>query len=253
MKPFELDKEGIGRQLKEAREHLHLTLKDASALAGMAPSHLWNIENGKKEPSVERCALVASALGISISRLLGANTKVHREYFSSTLEKELKMAKADPADSRWLLVEYGSGCCVVVGYALLCEASAITVESFSYPNSLLKDAFDTVFFRIRESVGVDTRAAFFKLLVESPWLLLSKLRLNTTPLIEAFVAGLKQPDGSFASWHPAPKVRCAIPGDYDPLAKFDPAELTAALKSTPIDTDFLLGLSSKRKQPKKDR
>jgi transcriptional regulator with XRE-family HTH domain len=58
-----ITKEEIGRRIKKVREHLHLTLKNVEAKAGISATHISEIERGKTSPTIGALIRIAKALG----------------------------------------------------------------------------------------------------------------------------------------------------------------------------------------------
>jgi len=57
----------LGVKLKNLRKSHKLSLKELSAITGISPSFLSDIENGRSNPSIENLKLIAGALDTPIS------------------------------------------------------------------------------------------------------------------------------------------------------------------------------------------
>ncbi|MFS0718717.1 helix-turn-helix domain-containing protein [Arthrobacter sp. 1P04PC] len=88
----EVDVISMGRRVRHLRKAAGLTLDDLSAAVGTAPSQLSLIENGKREPKLGLLQHLASALGVSIDELLGAEPPNRR----AALEIELERYQRSP-------------------------------------------------------------------------------------------------------------------------------------------------------------
>ena len=83
----EVDVISMGRRVRHLRKAAGLTLDDLSAAVGTAPSQLSLIENGKREPKLGLLQHLASALGVSIDELLGAEPPNRRAALEIELER----------------------------------------------------------------------------------------------------------------------------------------------------------------------
>jgi transcriptional regulator with XRE-family HTH domain len=68
----------IGTRIRELREEAGLSLSRLAEQAGVSKSYLWKLENGKTKvrPSGETLYKIATALGTSMSELLGRGVLV---------------------------------------------------------------------------------------------------------------------------------------------------------------------------------
>ena len=88
----ELDIISLGRRVRHLRKNLGMTLDDLGAKVGAAPSQLSLIENGKREPKLTLLTHLATALGVGLDQLLGAEPPSRR----AALEIELERAQRGP-------------------------------------------------------------------------------------------------------------------------------------------------------------
>ena len=70
-----ISEKDIGKNIKEIRSELGLTLEVLAQHTGFSKGYLSKVENSDKAPPVSTLIRVAQALNISISRLLGENEK----------------------------------------------------------------------------------------------------------------------------------------------------------------------------------
>lgn len=82
-----LDAITIGRRLRHLRRSAGLTLDDVAAAAGLSPSALSLIENGKREPRLSVLPALASAVGSSASDLLAPAPPSRRAALEIALER----------------------------------------------------------------------------------------------------------------------------------------------------------------------
>jgi transcriptional regulator with XRE-family HTH domain len=61
----------IAAAIRAARERRGLTLEQAAAKLGVNYQTWQKWENGKNEPTIQSLARVASALGVTVARLMG--------------------------------------------------------------------------------------------------------------------------------------------------------------------------------------
>lgn len=61
----------IGERMRTARERARFTLEDLALLTGLSKPHLSRLESAERQPSVNALLTIASALGVSVSELLG--------------------------------------------------------------------------------------------------------------------------------------------------------------------------------------
>ena len=61
----------LGHRLREARKARGLSLRTVAAQAGVSPSLLSQVENGKTQPSVSTLYSIVSCLELSVDKLLG--------------------------------------------------------------------------------------------------------------------------------------------------------------------------------------
>ena len=90
--PDDLDAISRGRRIRHLRKARGLTLDDLGAGVGTVASQLSLIENGKREPKLGMLQGLASALGVGIDQLLGAEPPTRR----AALEIELERAQRGP-------------------------------------------------------------------------------------------------------------------------------------------------------------
>ncbi len=62
-------REVLGQRLRVLRQEQRETLSETAGRAGISPQYLSEIERGRKEPSSEMIAALASALGITLVQL----------------------------------------------------------------------------------------------------------------------------------------------------------------------------------------
>src|SRR5947209_6182814 len=87
--PAVADTAVLGHRIRHFRTQRGLTLDELGAQAGVAPSQLSLIENGKREPRISLLATLASALGVTVADLLSAEPPDAR----AALEIELARAQ----------------------------------------------------------------------------------------------------------------------------------------------------------------
>lgn len=88
----EVDVIALGRRIRHLRKAQGMTLDDLSERVGTAPSQLSLMENGKREPKLSMLSAIASAFGVGLDSLLGAEPPSRR----AALEIELEKAQRGP-------------------------------------------------------------------------------------------------------------------------------------------------------------
>lgn len=65
----------LGHHLREARKLARLSITDAAQLAGMARSHLSDLECSRHAPTLPLVQALADVYGVSVSQLIGDEPK----------------------------------------------------------------------------------------------------------------------------------------------------------------------------------
>ncbi len=65
-----MDREALGKRIREERKKAHLTREILSEKADITPYYLGEIERGEKTPSLEVLVAIANALNVSCDSLL---------------------------------------------------------------------------------------------------------------------------------------------------------------------------------------
>lgn len=63
----------IGKKIKQAREEKQLTLEQLADLLGTDRQHIWNIEAGRKNFTLDYLDKIAQALKVSQSEFINTN------------------------------------------------------------------------------------------------------------------------------------------------------------------------------------
>jgi predicted transcriptional regulator/transcriptional regulator with XRE-family HTH domain len=82
-----IDKITVGRRLRHLRRAAGLTLDDVAGRAGLSPSALSMIENGKREPRLSALPALAAAVGTTIADLLAPAPPSRRAALEIALER----------------------------------------------------------------------------------------------------------------------------------------------------------------------
>lgn len=65
----------LGKRVQDLRQARGLTLQGVAGPAGVSKVYLWHVEHGRiREPSAEKLARIAAALGTPVATLLGEPT-----------------------------------------------------------------------------------------------------------------------------------------------------------------------------------
>ena len=62
--------EQISANLRSFREKRRMSLQEVADLAGLSKAHIWEIEQGRGNPTVSTLEGIAAALGVTIFRML---------------------------------------------------------------------------------------------------------------------------------------------------------------------------------------
>ena len=87
----------IGLKIRELRKSKDLTLEQLAEQIGLKKQQIWNYENDKSNPPIEKVNLIASALGVLPSDLLNNNeeSKVTSDTWAAQLVEELRTEISD--------------------------------------------------------------------------------------------------------------------------------------------------------------
>src|SRR5215207_10282738 len=88
----EPDSRVVGQRIKHERQARSLTLAQIAEAVGSSPSHLSQVENGHREPTLRLLGGVARTLGVPVDHLLRPEPPSQR----AALELALERAQADP-------------------------------------------------------------------------------------------------------------------------------------------------------------
>jgi len=187
-----LDRIGVGADLKHAREHLRLSLSDVADISAVAASHIWHLEKGNKNVSLDLFVLVCSSLGLPAAQLLNDNLLVGRQPIFERAMEELggmdeakNNEQATPELVRLLLAaDYAAGCSVILSKSIV--SGNMSDRGWHFPTKGIEDAFSIVFMRL-DFDGLSTRWEYLRGIEKKPVALLAKLGLWTKPLLEGFL------------------------------------------------------------------
>jgi DNA-binding XRE family transcriptional regulator len=65
--------------MKEIRNDLDLTVRDMAEILGISFQHYSDIENGRRNPSIELSLVLAEHFGVSVEKFLKDRTKFTRD------------------------------------------------------------------------------------------------------------------------------------------------------------------------------
>jgi transcriptional regulator with XRE-family HTH domain len=221
MRPVTLDRKAVGTDFKRVREAAGVSLRQLSVETGIAMSHIWNLEKGLKEMSLDKFFALCTALGIPPAVLISDNVKVDKAQFYEASIPELRDFCAGALESErtsWVLGAFVAGCSAVLCQMLLTGGE---VREYNFPTQGLSDAFSIVRIRTTIGMGVGQRRALLVSLLKRPLSTLAGLGLFTMPLFMEFVGDLaKRKDASQSlAWEPV-KAR-AIDSMLSPFSGFE--------------------------------
>ncbi len=79
----------VGARIREGRKKMHLTQNELAEMIGISPSHMSDIENGKKTIKLDIFMRLTEALQVSADWILRTNipqvSSIHNEELSSLL------------------------------------------------------------------------------------------------------------------------------------------------------------------------
>lgn len=78
----------FGERVRVARERKGMSRAQLAKLAGISRPYLWQLEDGRSRPSLDYAILIASALGISVSSLIGEEEREPRRLAARREEGE---------------------------------------------------------------------------------------------------------------------------------------------------------------------
>ena len=86
--------ETLAERLKRIRTARDMSVADLATVSGLSKPYIWQIEDGKrKTPSGEKLLKLASALGITVGELLGAEEGISPEDLESIPEALEELVK----------------------------------------------------------------------------------------------------------------------------------------------------------------
>ena len=195
----------MGQTLRRAREQLRLSLADVADIAGVARSHIWSMENGKKDVSLPILIVVSVALGIPPTDLINENLRVSHFYFYDQAISELKREQGEWKEGSsehskgQLIAGYAGGCCAIIVKSLL--FTGIRMRSWNYPSENIKIAMETMLMQIQfPTPTVTRRHEILTALRTEPVSYLSRLGLMTQKLFNDFVEYVVK--GGPVQWNP---------------------------------------------------
>lgn len=89
-----------GMQIRKIRKSMHVTQAELSERAGVAQSTISEIERFEKNPSLETIRLIAAALGVSQSELLGEEKEATADNSDSLRREVMFLYDSLPPDRR---------------------------------------------------------------------------------------------------------------------------------------------------------
>lgn len=212
-----LDKFAVGSLLKQAREQLKQTLKSVEVASGIAASHIWNIEEGRKEVTLERMVKLACFYGFAPGLLIESGIRIDPIGFrksaadaDETREWSKVKGRAD-AFRRDLVIQYIAGLAIILSYALRSARPTLLVEWFSYPNYRIKARLRVVATHIEYQLAPVHRmqAAHEALLI--PATKLTKWKLLEKSDVDDFISSAEAGRLPFQlPWNPMPKPLMAF-------------------------------------------
>ncbi len=209
MKPFVLDQIGIGSDFKKAREALGLTLTTVAEESGVALSHIWNLENGVKEMSLEKFFSLCNVLGVPAGQMISDNMIVGQDYFATLIYSKLKGSYKSERNGEQLeehLSMYGAGCAVVICHLLLTPGYEMSPASgFHIPSKNLLDVFTAIDFRIRNDMGLRERRECLQQILHSTLDVLEGFGLMKGEVFIDFFRSIVKTENK--AWNPKPEKR----------------------------------------------
>ena len=96
----------LGPKLKELRVKNGKSLQDLADEVGASKAHIWDLETGRaKNPTIELLSKLASALGTSISDLIGENPQEGEAPEVLAMYRELKELSATDRETIKIMME----------------------------------------------------------------------------------------------------------------------------------------------------
>jgi transcriptional regulator with XRE-family HTH domain len=159
---LDFDRVIVGQLLKSARDSLGKRLKDIEAGAGITASHIWNIEKGKKDVSIERLVRLACFYGFPPGLLLEAGLKVrHEPIWTATRENAARIMKEwgwrKSEDRAMIVAELAAALAVILTHLLRSTRPGFLVELFDFPSFELKHRFRLIAYHIETRVPPSER------------------------------------------------------------------------------------------------
>ncbi len=86
---MQIDYNSLGSRIQEARKNQGLTQEQLAERADLSTTHISNIENAKKIPSLKAIVSIANALSITVDALLCDNLNQSRDFYKSEAQSIL--------------------------------------------------------------------------------------------------------------------------------------------------------------------
>ncbi len=83
----------VGATIRMVRERRKLSISELAGLSGVDPSYIWNIENGKRTPSLKRLLKITEALGVPIHIMMLLSYDREGEARGLTLKQARQMGR----------------------------------------------------------------------------------------------------------------------------------------------------------------
>ncbi len=123
---FKVNQKGIGKCFRVRREKLGLSLKEVAERSEIVSSHIWNIEQGRKEMSLLVFCSICSALNLPVSEVISNHLPAIENSVESPLGKRNQSLTGIQSSAiRIELIRRG------VGVAWLAEKIGISNRSLS--------------------------------------------------------------------------------------------------------------------------
>ena len=84
-----MDKKKLGSQIRKIRKENNMKVDELAEKAGISPSHMREIENGRKLPALPVFVAIADALGVITDELLNIQSKVADNIFLNSLTRRM--------------------------------------------------------------------------------------------------------------------------------------------------------------------
>lgn len=202
-----IDRGGLGRDIREARTHLGLSLSDAADRSGVSASNLWKIESGQSSPALDTLISIAVAMGLPIGRLIFDHIELDTAELDAAIRRDVASAFAEKsAPEQETATEWARGSVRAISLGILTESPDLLLR-MQFPSPRHRWILAQAVYNFLFGATISDRARFLDGIGKSPLATLiqlgvwnSGIEAHTSWMAEAASSGNQVP-----KWEPCRK------------------------------------------------